>query len=57
MSAQGYWEEINRIVSPTAGSVRNFGWPCYEGAGRQSGYDAANLDICEKLYAAHGFTR
>ena len=28
----------------------NFGWPCYEGAGRQSGYDGANLDICERLY-------
>ena len=53
---QGSWEEINRIVSPTDGSVRNFGWPCYEGAGRQSGYDAANLDICEKLYAGAGFT-
>jgi glucose/arabinose dehydrogenase len=45
------WEEINRIPSPTA-KVHNFGWPCYEGAGRQSGYDAANLTICENLYAA-----
>ena len=25
----GYWEEINRVSS--ASSVRNFGWPCYEG--------------------------
>ena len=32
--------------------VDNFGWPCYEGAGRQSGYDGANLNICENLYAA-----
>jgi PKD repeat protein len=31
--------------------VENFGWPCYEGAGRQSGYDGANLNICENLYA------
>jgi glucose/arabinose dehydrogenase/PKD repeat protein len=45
------WEEINRIPSPTAG-VTNFGWPCYEGAGRQSGYDSPNLTICENLYAA-----
>jgi glucose/arabinose dehydrogenase len=45
------WEEINRVVSPTA-SVSNFGWPCYEGAGRQSGYDAADLTLCENLYAA-----
>ena len=45
------WEEINRIQSPTAG-VTNLGWPCYEGAGRQGGYDSANLSICENLYAA-----
>jgi glucose/arabinose dehydrogenase/PKD repeat protein len=45
------WEEINRLVSPTAAPVDNFGWPCYEGDGRQGGYDAANLSICESLYA------
>jgi hypothetical protein len=32
----------------------NFGWPCYEGNGRQSGYDGANLNICEDLYAQAG---
>src|SRR4029450_11050105 len=47
------WEEIDRITNPTAGAV-NFGWPCYEGAGRQSGYDGANLNICENLYAQTG---
>lgn len=47
------WEEINRIPAPTAG-VTNLGWPCYEGAGRQSGYDSANLSICENLYSAGG---
>src|SRR5918996_617877 len=47
------WEEINRITNPTAGSV-NFGWPCYEGAGRQAGYDSANLNICETLYGQTG---
>jgi glucose/arabinose dehydrogenase/PKD repeat protein len=47
------WEEIDRVVSPTAGVV-NFGWPCYEGVGRQSGYDGANLNICEQLYAQTG---
>ena len=31
-------------------AVENFGWPCYEGGARQSGYDAANLNICENLY-------
>ena len=47
----GTWEEIERLQSPTA-AVTNFGWPCYEGSGRQSGYDSANLSICENLYAA-----
>jgi len=48
----GRWEEINRaIVSPTAG-LSNFGWPCYEGGGRQSGYEQANLTLCNNLYAA-----
>jgi glucose/arabinose dehydrogenase len=42
------WEEINRL--DLIGSDVNFGWPCYEGVGRQSGYDGANLDICERLY-------
>jgi glucose/arabinose dehydrogenase len=47
------WEEINRVVDPTAGAL-NFGWPCYEGSGRQSAYDAANLTVCEDLYAEPG---
>ena len=45
------WEEINRITNPT-GPVTNSGWPCYEGTPRQGGYDGANLNICENLYAA-----
>ena len=44
------WEEINRIADPL-GFVENFGWPCYEGVGHQPGYDSANLNICENLYA------
>jgi glucose/arabinose dehydrogenase len=43
------WEEIDHVGLPTA--VSNFGWPCYEGNGRQAGYDAANLNVCEQLYA------
>ncbi len=46
----GTWEELNRIPSP-ASAVRNYGWPCYEGAARQPGFDAADLTICENLYA------
>jgi glucose/arabinose dehydrogenase len=48
------WEEINRIIAPADGAVDNFGWPCYEGPSRQSGYDGANLNICENLYAQNG---
>jgi uncharacterized repeat protein (TIGR01451 family) len=44
------WEEIDRVADLQ--SVKNFGWPCYEGVGRQSGYDNLNLSICENLYAA-----
>ena len=33
----GQWEEINRIANPTDSTVENFGWPCYEGNGRQGG--------------------
>jgi glucose/arabinose dehydrogenase len=46
------WEEVNRMTSPTPASAVNFGWPCYEGAGRMLSYDSANLTICEDLYAA-----
>jgi glucose/arabinose dehydrogenase/PKD repeat protein len=45
------WEEINRLPNPV-GEVRNFGWPCYEGTGRQGAYDDADLTLCESLYAA-----
>jgi glucose/arabinose dehydrogenase/PKD repeat protein len=47
----GDWEEIDRLVSSSS-PIDNFGWPCYEGDGRQGAYDAANLDVCEHLYAA-----
>ncbi|HEY0700048.1 MAG TPA: PQQ-dependent sugar dehydrogenase, partial [Micromonospora sp.] len=49
------WEEINRVASPTTG-VTNLGWPCYEGTARHSGYDSANLDLCESLYGGAGQT-
>jgi glucose/arabinose dehydrogenase/PKD repeat protein len=48
------WEEINRIQNATDATVENFGWPCYEGNNRQSGYDGANLNICESLYGQAG---
>ena len=43
------WEEINHV--PNATSLRNYGWPCYEGTGRMGSYDAANVPVCESLYA------
>ncbi|HVY28977.1 MAG TPA: PQQ-dependent sugar dehydrogenase [Polyangiaceae bacterium] len=49
------WEEVNRI--PLGGAAPlNFGWPCYEGAGKQAGYDAADLALCESLYTGGGHT-
>ncbi len=48
------WEEINFITNPAGTTVENFGWPCYEGNNRQSGYDGANLNLCENLYAEVG---
>ncbi len=40
------WEEINRIADPL--EPNNFGWPCYEGAGRSPGYEPAAM--CQDLY-------
>jgi glucose/arabinose dehydrogenase len=48
-----HWEEINRFDA-AARTVPNFGWPCYEGDEHQSGYDAANLSLCERLYTTNG---
>ena len=48
------WEEINVIGNTTGGVLTNFGWPCYEGAGRQAGYEGANLPICQALYGTPG---
>jgi glucose/arabinose dehydrogenase len=48
------WEEINRVVDGSDAFVDNFGWPCYEGAGIQSGYDGLNVSICETLYGQSG---
>eukprot|EP00899_Mesostigma_viride_P019791 jgi/Mesvir1/27813/Mv07493-RA.1 len=43
------WEEINVVRSPTS-SFPNFGWPCFEGNGRQPGFEAAGLPLCQRLY-------
>ncbi len=48
----GDWEEINRINDPTDGLVEDFGWPCYEGNGKQGAYQGLGLTICKGLYAS-----
>jgi glucose/arabinose dehydrogenase len=49
------YEEINVIPDPaTAAAPTNFGWPCYDGTSRQPGYDSADLNMCENLYAETG---
>ncbi|HEU5473363.1 MAG TPA: PQQ-dependent sugar dehydrogenase [Actinophytocola sp.] len=52
----GTWEEINRIPNATDAVAENFGWPCFEGTPRQTGYDGANLTVCESLYSGGGQT-
>jgi glucose/arabinose dehydrogenase len=47
-------EEINRLTNPTDAGADNFGWPCFEGPGRQSSYDPTQLDLCESLYTSGG---
>lgn len=46
------WEEINRIPNVSDTVAENFGWPAYEGNGRQSGYDGQNLPLIENFYNA-----
>jgi glucose/arabinose dehydrogenase len=48
------WETIARIPDSTSGTPLNFGWPCYEGPGRQEAYATADLPICQALYADPG---
>jgi glucose/arabinose dehydrogenase len=48
------WEELNRV--PLDGTVRNYGWPCYEGPGRQDAYDDLDVTTCESLYAEGSVT-
>ena len=50
------WEEIDRVLSPTATTATNFGWPCYEGNGPQGGYQQAGLNLCASLYSTGSAT-
>ena len=48
------WEEVNR--DPDTTTVRNFGWPCYEGQGKMPAYDQLDVNLCENLYSQGGAT-
>ncbi|HEV8278265.1 MAG TPA: PQQ-dependent sugar dehydrogenase [Streptosporangiaceae bacterium] len=48
------WEEIDRVVTPASATASNFGWPCYEGASPQGGYQGAGLNLCSSLYSTPG---
>ena len=49
-------EEIDRIPHGADGTAENFGWPCYEGAGKVPAFDSAGLSMCQSLYASGGAT-
>jgi uncharacterized repeat protein (TIGR01451 family) len=53
---ENVWEEINLIPAlPSSGAtLKNFGWPCYEGRGQHGGF---NVPICTNLYGGTGRTR
>ncbi|MEV4314353.1 LamG-like jellyroll fold domain-containing protein [Actinocrispum sp. NPDC049592] len=46
----GTWEEIDRVASPTDGSIDNFGWPCMEGNQVNGGYNFG-LNLCNRIYS------
>jgi glucose/arabinose dehydrogenase len=45
-----WYEEINRVVSPSDTLVENFGWPAYEGNLPQQGYAVANNALVQQMY-------
>ena len=49
---QGQFEEINRVSS--ASSVRNFGWPCYEGNNIRKRSDEQDLNVPRCLFDGSG---
>lgn len=52
------FEEVDRVVDASAvgASARNFGWPCFEGPGRNPEFQALDLPVCERLYREGGVT-
>lgn len=50
------FEEVNRLpdASAVGAEARNFGWPCFEGPGRNPEFQALDLPVCEGLYRKGG---
>ena len=49
------WEEIDRLpLGQEQLSVQNYGWPCYEGEGRQPAYTGLGLNLCKNLPESAG---
>lgn len=48
----GGYDEVNRLTDATSTTAapRNFGWPCFEGPDRTSGWDELDVPLCESLY-------
>lgn len=46
----GAYDEVNRVPAATTAAPANYGWPCYEGPARTSGWDELDLPLCESLY-------
>jgi glucose/arabinose dehydrogenase len=46
----GTWEEIDR--DPSATTMANYGWPCYEGVPQAVDFSSLNLNMCNALYSA-----
>src|SRR5690606_32545077 len=44
------WEEINRVPIKQK-QPANFGWPCYEGFGKQPGWAFLGNNMCGLLYS------
>ena len=50
------FEEIDRVADASAvgRDAVNFGWPCFEGPGRNPEFQALDLPVCEGLYRTGG---
>jgi len=45
------WEEVDKLTVPGTGTPPDYGWPCYEGPGKQWAWEVAGNNLCDGLYA------